>query len=236
MKTDQEIQDQVLEELRWDRRIDAADIGVAVEDGVVSLSGDLSSFAERQAAQEAALRVSGVHDVANDIKVKVPGRLARTDSDLAQAVRTALEWRSFIPSDQIQTSVTNGVVTLYGTLDSWWQVADTESVIGNLEGVRDVVSELVVSTPALDPDTVQFDIEKALERRADRLARRIQVAVEDGTVTLSGTVHSAAEREAVLGAARFTHGVRTVEDHLRVEHPEESTATSAERLHAPLPL
>ncbi len=235
MKTDREIQENVLEELRWDRRIDAADIGVAVEDGIVSLSGSVNSFAERQAAQEAALRMSGVHDVANDIHVKVPGHLVRTDGDIAQAVRQALEWRSFIPSDRIQTSVTDGVVTLYGTLDSWWQVADTESVVGNLEGVRDVVSELVVSTPRIEADTVRDDIEKALERRADRLARRIQVAVEDGTVTLSGTVHSPAEREAVLGAARYTHGVRTVEDHVRVEHPEESAATS-EHLHAQLPL
>src|SRR5579864_2823337 len=116
MKTDQEIQDHVQQELRWDSRIDAADIGVAVESGVVSLSGTVDSFAERQAAQEAALRVSGVHDVANDIQVKVPGHLVRTDADVAQAVRTALEWRSFIPSDRIQTTVTKGVVTLYGTL------------------------------------------------------------------------------------------------------------------------
>jgi osmotically-inducible protein OsmY len=235
MKGDQEIQDHVQQELRWDSRVDAADIGVAVEGGIVTLNGTVNSFAERQAAQEAALRVAGVHDVANDIDVKVPGRLKRTDADIAQAVRTALEWRSFIPSDRIQTSVTDGVVTLYGKLESWWQVADTESVVGNLEGVRDIVNELVVCAPGIDADTVQHDIERALERRADRLARRIHVTVDDGTVTLMGTVHSPAEREAVLGAARFTHGVRRVEDHLRIEHPEESADTS-EHLHAQLPL
>jgi osmotically-inducible protein OsmY len=235
MKSDQEIQDHVQQELRWDTRIDAADIGVAVEAGIVSLSGTVKSFAERQAAQEAALRVSGVHDVANDIQVNVPGHLVRTDADIARAVRTALEWRSFIPSDRIQTTVTGGIVTLYGVLDSWWQVADTESVVGNLEGVRDVVNELLVVVPEVDADTLKRDIEKALERRADRVARHIQVMVDDGTVTLSGTVHSPAEREAVLGAARFTHGVQSVGDHLRVEHPEETTETT-EHLHAQLPL
>ena len=235
MKSNQEIQDHVQQELGWDSRIDAADIGVAVDAGIVTLSGTVNSYAERQAAQEAALRVSGVHDVANDIHVKVPGHLERSDADIAQAVRTALEWRSFIPSDRIQTSVTDGVVTLYGTLESWWQVADTESVVGDLEGVRDVVNQLAVSAPGVAANTVQHDIEQALERRADRVARRIHVSVDDGTVTLIGTVHSPAEREVVLGAARFTHGVRRVEDHLRIEHPEESAETS-EHLHAQLPL
>ncbi len=235
MKSDQEIQDHVLQELRWDDRIDAAEIGVAVEHGVVTLSGSVGSFAEREAAEEAALRVHGVHDVANDIQVKVPGHLARRDADLAEAIRIALEWRSFIPSDRIQTTVTNGVVTLYGTLDSWWQVADTEAVVGNIEGVRDVVNELVVSVPGIDAHTVQRDIEKALERRADRAARLIQVTVDHGKVTLSGTVHSPAERRAVVGAARFTHGVGDVEDDLRIQHPEEDGEVS-EHLHAQLPL
>lgn len=235
MKTDLDVQDAVQQELRWDSRIDAADIGVAVQDGIVALSGTVKTFAERKAAQEAAFLVYGVRDVANEIQVKVPGHLVRTDGDIAQAVRAALEWDVRIPSDRIKSSVSEGVVTLIGTVDQWSQVADAESAVGNLAGVQDVVSELVVSGPKLDSGSVQRDIEEALERRADRAARRIEVVVHDGKVTLTGRVHSPAERKAVLGAARFTHGVRSVEDHLRIEHPEEDGRTS-EHLHAQLPL
>jgi osmotically-inducible protein OsmY len=236
MRSDRELQDQVLQELRWDTRIDAAEIGVAVQEAVAALSGSVKSFAERQAAEEAALRISGIHDVANNIQVNVPGHLVRADADLAHAVRGALEWHSFLPSDRIKTTVTGGIVTLHGTADSWWQVADAESVVGNLAGVRDVVSELVVLTPEIDPQTILHDIEHALERRADRLAQHINISIEHGHVVLRGTVHSAAERRAVLGAARFTHGVREVEDRLRVEHPD-GTWESSEHLHAaPLPV
>lgn len=235
MKTDRSIQDQVQQELRWDSRIDAADIGVAVENGVVTLSGTVNSFAERQAAQEATLAVDGVHDVANEIQVKVPGHLVRGDAEIAQAARAALDWHVLIPSDRIKTTVSDGVVTLWGTLDSWREVADAETAVGSLAGVRDVISELVVCVPRVEAFTVQRDIEEALERRADRAARRIQVSVHDGKVTLSGTIHSTAEKEAVIGAARFTHGVRTIEDHLRVEHPEE-VREAAEELQAALPL
>jgi osmotically-inducible protein OsmY len=225
----------VQQELRWDSRIDAADIGVAVHDRIVTLTGTVKTFAERKSAQDAAFRVYGVRDVANDIQVKVPGHLVRTDADIAQAVRAALEWDVRIPSDRIKSSVSEGVVTLLGTTDHWSQVAAAEAAVGNLAGVQDVVSELLVSGPELDSGAVQRDIEEALERRADRAARRIEVVVQDGIVTLTGRVHSPAEREAVLGAARFTHGVHEVEDHLRVEHPEEDR-TQSEHLHAQLPL
>jgi osmotically-inducible protein OsmY len=124
---------------------------------------------------------------------------------------------------------------VHGVLDSWWQVADTESVVGNLEGVRDVVSELRVVPPEVDAETLKRDIERALERRADKLMRRVQMSIEGDTVTLSGVVHSAAERDAVLSAARCTRGVQAVQAHLRVEHPEYST-TAAQHLHAQVPL
>ncbi len=231
MQTDRDVQNQVEQELRWDSRVDAAAIGVAAQEGVVSLTGTVDSFAQRKAAQEAAFRVYGVRDVANDIRVQMPGHLIRTDADIAQAVRAALEWDIRIPSDRISSTVSDGVVTLFGTVSDWHQVAAAEGAVGNLAGVIDVVSELVVSVPDIDAATIQRDIEDALERRADHAARRIQVIVHDGTVTLAGTVHSPAERQAVVGAARFTHGVRRVEDELRVEHPEESSADST-HLHA----
>jgi osmotically-inducible protein OsmY len=231
VKTDLTLQDQVQQELRWDSRLDAADIGVAVQNGAVTLSGTVKTFAESKAGQEAAFRVAGVRDVANDIHVKIPGSLSRSDADIAQAVRAALEWDITVPSDRIRSSVSEGVVTLFGTIDDWHQVAAAERAVSNLAGVIDVLSELVVHGPSLDSTVVQAEIEEALERRADRAARRIAVSVHDGTVTLDGTVHSWAEKEAVLGAARGTQGVRIVADHLRVEPPL-STPPADEHLHA----
>jgi osmotically-inducible protein OsmY len=235
MITDADIQDNVQHELRWDSRVDPADIGVAVTDGVVTLTGTVKSFAERTAAQQAALRVAGVRDLANDVLVQVPGHLVRTDADIAQAVRAALEWDVLVPSDLIQITVSEGVVTLMGAVESGQQVADAERAVGNLAGVQDVVSELVVHAPHVDASAVQAEIEHALERRADAIARRIRVVVHDSTVTLNGSVHSWAEKEAVLAAASFTHGVRGVEDHLHLEHPGEIRARD-EHLHAQLPL
>jgi osmotically-inducible protein OsmY len=126
MITDADIQGSVQQELRWDSRVDPADIGVAVTDGVVTLTGTVQSFAGRAAAQEAALRVAGVRDLANDMHVQVPGHLIRTDADIAQAVRAALEWDVLVPSDLIKTTVSARVVTLLGTVESWRQVAEAD--------------------------------------------------------------------------------------------------------------
>lgn len=231
MKTDLTIQDHVQQELRWDSRVDAADIGVAVHDGIVGLTGTVRTFAECKAAQEAAFRVAGVRDVANDIRVKMPGSLMRTDADIAQAVRLALEWDSTVPSDRIRSSVSDGIVTLEGTVDDWHQVAAAEQAVSNLAGVQDVLSEMTVRSTSLDSANVEAEIEEALERRAAREARRISVNVHNGTATLTGVVHSWAEKQAILGAARGTHGVRTVTDHLQVEPLFDS-----EHLHAAVQL
>jgi osmotically-inducible protein OsmY len=235
MNPDLRLQDHVQQELRWDSRLDAADIGVAVQDGIVTLSGTVKTFAESKAAREAVFRVFGVRDVANDIHVRVPGSLTRTDAEIAQAVRAALEWDTSVPSERIHSSVTEGVVTLIGTLNDWHEAAAAERAVGNLAGVQDVVSELVVHTSPVDSAVVQAEIEEALERRAEREARRIAVTVHDGTATLTGTVHSWAEKEAVLGAARGTHGVRVVADHLRLE-PMLAARGTDEHLHGALPL
>ncbi len=235
MKTDLTIQDHVQQELCWDSRLEAADIGVAVQDGIVTLSGTVKRFIESNAAQEAALRVAGVRDIANDIHVKMPGSLTRTDADIAQAVHAALEWDITVQSDRIRSTVTEGVVTLLGAVEDWHQVAAAERAVSNLAGVQDVVSELVVHAPPLGSTVVQAEIEEALERRAERAARRITVTVQGGTATLTGTVHSWAEKEAVLGAARGTHGVQIVADHLRVGPPL-STREVDEHLHAAMPL
>lgn len=216
-KSDSQIHRDVLEELRWDSRVDETEVGVQVNGGVVTLTGTVTSWAKRVAAQEAARRVIGVLDVANDTKVKVSGGLARTDTEIAQAVRQALEWDVFVPNERITSTVTDGWVTLEGPVESWSQRDAAERAVRNLSGVKMVVNKIIVKPAQPMTGDVRKAIEEALERRAEREARNIGVDVRDGTVTLTGPVHSWAERKSVLAAARFTPGVRAVEDRLRTE-------------------
>lgn len=218
MRTDSDLQQAVLRELSWDSRVRETEIGVQVERGVVALTGTLGSWAERVAAQEAAHRVAGVLDVANDIIVQLPGTHQRTDIELAQAVRTALQWDILVPEARIQSTVSHGVVTLTGDVDFGSQREDAESAVRNLAGVRQVLNDIQVR-PAhpIQPQEVRAAIEEALARRTAREANRIELKIEEGRVTLSGFVHSWGERRAALGAAKSTPGVLSVVDHLRIE-------------------
>jgi osmotically-inducible protein OsmY len=216
-KTDTQIHHDVLEELKWDSRVDETEVGVQVDTGVITLTGTVSSWAKRMAAQEAARRVIGVLDVANDIKVKVPGGLTRTDTEIAQAVRQALEWDVFVPEEKISSTVSDGWVTLDGTVERWSQRDDAEGAVRNLTSVKGVVNRITVKPTKPVTEDVHKAIEQALERRAEREAKRIRVDVRDGIVTLTGSVHSWAERKSVVAAARFTPGVREVDDRLRTE-------------------
>ena len=215
-KTDSEIQQAVLQELKWDTRVEETDVGVEVDAGVVTLTGTVSSWAKRLAAQEAAHRVAGVLDVANDIRVKMSGDLRRTDTDIAHAVRHALEWNVFVPEEHIRSTVADGWVTLEGNVDYWSQREDADEAVRRLAGVRGVTNKIEVTPPKVLPADVRAAIENALERQAEREARRIDLTVQDDRVSLSGVVHSWTEREAVVGAAKGTRGVRNVEDHLRI--------------------
>lgn len=217
IRTDSEIQQDVLRELKWDTRVEETDVGVQVDGGVVTLTGTVTSWGKRVAAEEAAHRVRGVLDVANDISVRPPGTPGRTDTEIAKAVRQALEWDVFVPEDRVQSTVSGGVVTLKGDVESWSQRDDAERAVRNLSGVRGVTNRLEVKPPKVAAGEVQNSIEEALERQAEREAKRIKLDVQDGRVTLSGSVHSWAEREAVVGAAKGTPGVRNVEDRLQIQ-------------------
>lgn len=213
-KPDPEIHRDVLEELTWDPRVDETDVGVEVDGGVVTLTGTVTSWAKRQAAQEAARRVAGVLDVANDIVVKTPGGLTRTDTEIAQAVRRTLQWDVFVPDQQIGSTVTNGCVTLDGTVDRLIERDDAERAVRNLAGVTTVINKITVREPSELDEKIERAIARALERRAERHARQIRVAVRDGVATLSGTVTSWSERRALLGAVKATRGVVAVKDEL----------------------
>jgi osmotically-inducible protein OsmY len=220
MDTSTQIQQAVLRELAWDTRVTAPHIGVTVDRGVVALTGVVPSDAERLATEEAAHRVAGVLDVVNDLQVDPSGGLARADADIAHAARRALEWDALVPDERIRSTVANGWVTLEGEVDFWHQREDAERAIRRLAGVRGLTNHIVASAPSIAAGKVRWEIEDALERRADRAASRIQVTVHDGAVTLTGPVRSLAEKRAVVGAARGTPGVRAVHDHLVIDLTE----------------
>jgi len=217
IKRDTEVQKQVMQELTWDTRVEPAYVGVEVHDGIVTLNGMVASYAEKLAAQEAAHRVSGVLDVANDILVEVPGSHVRTDADVAEAVRHALTWSVVVPSDLIRSTVSNGSVTLEGHVFTWQQRLDAESTVRYLTGVRGVINKIVVRSSDAEARTVRLAIETALERRAEREASRIQVDVEDGTVTVTGWVRTWLEKQSIIGAAGHAPGITNVIDHLQVD-------------------
>ncbi len=216
-KSDAQIQADVMSELRADARVGAAAIGVAVEAGVVTLTGTVDAWARRQAARDAAHRVAGVRDVANDVEVRVPGTLRRTDADIARAARQALEWDTRVPAERIRCTVSDGDVTLEGSVEHWSQREDAEDAVRNLAGVSSVNNLLAVDAPSIAPEDVRGVITRALERRAWREGQRIEVAIEDGRVVLTGRVQTWAERTAILGAVGSLAGVCGVDDRLRVD-------------------
>lgn len=216
-KTDNEIKQQVLRELKWDSRIGWSQIGIEVMEGVVTLTGVVSSYAKKLAAQEAAHRISGVLDVANDVEVRPDGDFVRSDADIARAMRHILEWDALVPDERIKSTVSDGWVTLEGDVDFWHQREDAERTVLRLGGVIGVINEITVAPKIVDPKELREEIEYALERRADREAERLRIEVNDGAVDLWGRVHSWQEKRAVLGSISHAPGVSAVRDHLRVD-------------------
>ena len=217
MKTDSQIQQDVLRELLWDSRVEETDVGVEVDHGVVNLTGTVPDYSKKVAAQQAAHRVAGVLDVVNDVRVRLPGSVKRSDTDLAHAVRHTLEWDVVVPHDRICSTVSDGWVTLEGEVDTWHERNAAERAIRNLVGTHGVFNKLTVCGEQPASQTIRHEIEAALERRAERHAGRIRVDVQNGTVTLRGVVNSWAEEKAVLGAARHTSGVHRVHNLLDLE-------------------
>ena len=216
-KSDEQIKQEVLRELKMDTRVDDAEIGVVVTKGVVTLMGSTAGYVKKLAAQEAAHRVAGVRDVANDIKVKVPGSLARTDTEIAQAVRRALEWDVLVPDDLIQSTVADGWVTLEGTVELLRERDDAERAIRHLAGVRGVINKIGAAGNRVDADRVRRQIEEALERRAQREVQHMEITVKEGEVTVAGKVDSWSEKQAVLGVVGHIPGVCAVHDSLQID-------------------
>ena len=213
MKTDSELRRDVERELEWDPSIDARNIGVAAKNGVVTLTGYVSSYADKWRAERIAKRVSGVTALANEIEVKLSTE--RTDPDIAEAARAALKADSRLPADRIKVIVERGWVTLEGTVDYYYQKSAAESDVRYIAGVRGVTNALVV-TPKVSPTDIRMKIEEALKRSAQLDANRISVETEGSKVILSGTVRSWAEREEAEMAAWAAPGGTQVENKIKV--------------------
>jgi len=216
-KADAEIQREVLEELKWDPRVHETEVGVQVRGGIVTLTGTIDSYAKKVAAREAAHRVNGVLDVADDLEVKPAGVMMRSDAEIAKAVRQALEWDVLVPETRIRSTVTHGWVTLEGEVDSWAQRGDAACAVERLSGVCGVTNKIAVNPRSVKADEIRASIEEALRRQAQREAKRLNITVGDGIVTLSGTVRSWTEKNAIDRVAGFTRGVRRVDDKLVVD-------------------
>ncbi len=217
LKSDAQVKADVLNELKWDATVDETEVGVLVRHGIVTLTGSISAYPKKLAAIDAAHRVHGVLDVVDDMRVRVPTIWERTDEDLAAAVRSVLTWDVLVPDDRVASTVSGGVVTLRGNVPTWTQRYDTERAVRRLTGVKSVVNQITVGAKPMDPGQIKREIEEALERQTEREARRIGVSVRDGVVTLTGTVRSWAEKNAIERAASYSPGVRRVDDKTTVD-------------------
>lgn len=213
--TDRQIQQYVQDALDWEPSVDAAEIGVSVENGVVALRGEVNSYSGRITAERVTLAVYGVKAVANELEVRLQDGQQRTDTDIAQSVLSALKWNTQVPEDKITVAVSNGWVTLKGRVDWQYQRSTAESVVRDLIGVRGVTNSITVE-PHVSAADVKTKIEAALKRSAEVDARRINVAVFDNKVTLTGNVHAWFERDEARRAAWSAPGVTNVEDRLAV--------------------
>ncbi len=217
MKSDIQLQKDVIAELNWEPSVNSIDIGVEVKDGVVILSGHVGSYAEKLNAERSAQRVAGVKALAIEIDVTLPGISKRTDADIARSVDNVLQWTSFLPRDAVKVMVENGWITLSGQVSWEYQRVAAVDTVRYLMGVTGVSDDITI-LPTLSSISVKSDIEDALKRRALVDARNISVEVHGQNVTLTGKVHSWSERHLATHSAWSTPGVKNVKDDMTLTY------------------
>jgi osmotically-inducible protein OsmY len=213
-KTNTQLQQDVLSELKYEPCVDASDIAVTVKDGIVSLGGKVNTYAEKFAAVRAAERVAGVKAVTDEMKVELPAFHIRDDQDIAKAALNSLKWDVWVPDDGVKVKVEDGWLTLEGEVEFKYQQTEAEDAVRNLTGVVGVTNLITIKKPAAVPSEVKTTIDTALRRAAEVDADHIKVKVVGDKVILNGTVSSWAERQEAERAAWSAPGVRTVEDDL----------------------
>lgn len=214
--SDLTLRSNILDELDYEPSVDAANIGVAASKGVVTLTGHVASFAEKQAALAAVRRVIGVRAIADEIEVRYPSNKKTADDEIAKRAADILRWDTLIPAGAIQVLVREGWVTLSGKVNWWYQRKTAEDDVRKLSGVVGVTNNIEIM-PVAQASNIKKKIEDALKRHAEVEAKGIEVIVRDGNkVVLEGKVDNWDERHAVETAAWSAPGVKSVEDHLRI--------------------
>jgi osmotically-inducible protein OsmY len=216
MKTDLQLQQDVLEELKFEPSIREAEIGVAARDGVITLTGFVDTYVERFSAERAAERVGGVKAIADEIKVKLPGTHQRTDTEIAHAAVNALRWDVQVPDDRIKTYVDDGWIVLEGEVDWQYQKWAAEDAVRKLTGVKGLSNLIAVKPKKVSTFEVGQKIKDSLRRHAERDAGKVTIEAKDGRVTLRGSVSSFTERKDAERAAWQAQGVTSVDDQIAV--------------------
>jgi len=216
MKTDTQLMRDVTDELHWTPEIGASNVGVIAKEGVVTLTGHVSSFAEKHAAERAAQRVRGVKALAVELTVRLPAGGARTDADIALAAQRAIEWNAALPVDAIRVIVEGGRVMLEGQVEWHYQREAAEAAVRHLLGVVGVTNQIVI-VPTVRTLDLELIVRQALERQADREAKKLGITVNGSEVTLRGTVNSWDARRAIHGAVWSAPGVTSVVDNVTIE-------------------
>jgi len=214
---DERLQRDVLDELKWDSRVTPNEIGVAVKERVVPLTGYVDAYTKRSAAEEAARRVRGIKAVANEIEVRLPSSSERTDADIAAAAVHALEWDAVLSTEKVKVTVSKGWVTLSGEAEWQYQKVDAERVVRRLMGVKGVVN-LITVKPRVSPSDLKNKIEQALTRSVKEDADSIQVEVNGGAVILKGKVRSYVEKKEAERAAWLAPGVTSVDNRISIAY------------------
>ncbi|TIO11290.1 BON domain-containing protein [Mesorhizobium sp.] len=213
--TDITLRQNILDELEFEPSIDAAHIGVAVEDGIVTLTGHVSSYWEKTTAEDVVKRIKGVKGIAEEIEVRLVGLKGTADDEIAKRAVDAITWNVSIPRDKVQVKVQDGWITLMGKLEWQYQKNAAAEAVRGLAGVVGVANQIEI-TPRASGADIKKRIEDALKRDAETEAQAIRVHVLNGKVTLEGKVRAWSERQAAERAAWSSPGVRTVEDRISI--------------------
>jgi osmotically-inducible protein OsmY len=216
MRSDDQLQQEVRNELKWEPSVNAADIGVTVKDGAVTLSGYVDSFGEKRAAESSAARLNNVRAIADEIQVRLPVSERHEDADIAREAANVLAWNTFVPRDSVKVIVEDAWVRLTGKVGMWYQKWTAETAIHNIAGIRGITNEIEILPRVLASD-VCADIESAIERNARLDSGKIHVEAKGNRVVLGGTVRSWMEREEAQKAAYSSPGVAIVDNNITVE-------------------